>query len=205
MIQSNGRTMARFAALAAGLVVVLGGCYMPTRFDAEIEITRQGYYSVIFDGYMASIPLYNDLRQKKISKAEEKEKVAVIKTDLTRDSSVKEFKYYRKGFFKVHWEKSGDILSTGMVAFLRRNQNFLSLKFVKSSGLITMQGASVTKINGERLTDIGLGMQGQLRVRTNAKVVQHNASRVVERDMKIYVWDIKSVFGPSPKLLIQMR
>ena len=205
MIRSSGRTITRFVVLAACLVVMLGGCYMPARFDAEIEITRRGYYSVIFDGYMVSIPLYNDLREKKLSKAEEKERVAVIETDLTRDSSVKEFQYFKKGYFKVHWEKSGDLLGTGMVAFLRRNNNFLSVKYVKTSRLITVQGASIMKVNAQRLTDIGLAMQGQLRVRTDAKVVQHNAARVVEKEMNIYVWDIKSLYDSSPNLLIQIR
>jgi hypothetical protein len=205
MIQSSGRTIARFGVLAAFLVVVLGGCYMPARFDAEIEITRRGYYSIIFDGYMVSLPLYTDLREKKLSKDEEKKRVAIIETDLTRDSSVKEFQYFKKGYFKVHWEKAGDLLGTGMVAFLRRNNNFLSVKFVKKTQLITVQGASVMKVNAKRLTDIGLAMQGQLRVRTDAKVVQHNASRVVEKEMKIYVWDIKSLYDSSPNLLIQIR
>ena len=204
MIQTRGRTIVRFVLLAACLGM-LGSCYLPARFDAEIEITRRGYYSIIFDGYMVSIPLYNDLREKKISKAEEKERVAVIETDLTRDSSVKEFQYFKKGFFKVHWEKSGDLLGTGMVAFLRRNNNFLSVKFIKTTRLITVQGASIMKVNAQRLTDIGLAMQGQLRVRTDAKVVQHNAARVVEKEMNIYVWDIKSLYDSSPNLLIQIR
>ena len=198
-------TAAKTLAIMVAVVTVLDACYMPARFDAEIEITRTGYYGIIFDGYMASIPLYDGLRKKEISRAEEKKKVAVIKTDLTRDSAVKEFQYFKQGHFKVHWEKEGDILSTGMVAFLRRNQNFLSIKYVKKTGLITLQGASVMKVNAERLRDIGLGMQGQIRVITDAKVVEHNATKVRAGVKPIYVWDIKSLFGPSPKLLIAIR
>jgi len=33
------------------LVVGLGGCYMPIRFDAEIAIHRTGHYEMLFDGY----------------------------------------------------------------------------------------------------------------------------------------------------------
>ena len=155
---------------------------------------------------MVSIPLYDGIRKKEITKEEEKEKVAVIKTDLTRDSSTKEFQYFKKGYFKVHWKKEGDLLATGMVAFFRRNANFLSLKFVKRTRLITMQGASVKKADAERLAAMGLGMQGQLRVKTDAKVIQHNATRIVDKPpQKIYVWDIVSPMPPSPILLIEVR
>ena len=46
--------LTRFA-MALFLVAVLMGCYIPIRFDAEIEITRGGYYDFKFDGYMTSV------------------------------------------------------------------------------------------------------------------------------------------------------
>ena len=35
------------------LSAFLGGCYIPIRFDAEIEIRRNGFYDFKFDGYLA--------------------------------------------------------------------------------------------------------------------------------------------------------
>ena len=37
----------QFAALTF-MFIVLGGCYMPMRYDAEIEITRQGLLQIHF-------------------------------------------------------------------------------------------------------------------------------------------------------------
>jgi len=48
--------------LAVVMLVVVSGCYMPIRFDAEIDINRRGEYSFIFDGYLAKVQLYQDIQ-----------------------------------------------------------------------------------------------------------------------------------------------
>ena len=50
------------------------GCYMPIRFDAEIEIRRNGFYDFKFDGYLASVDLYKGLKEGTISPEEEKKR-----------------------------------------------------------------------------------------------------------------------------------
>ena len=56
---------AKAVRIAATMVLtaLLAGCYLPIRFDAEIEVTRNGYYSVVFDGYLVSVPLFRGLRE----------------------------------------------------------------------------------------------------------------------------------------------
>ncbi|MSO92721.1 MAG: hypothetical protein EXQ86_04880 [Rhodospirillales bacterium] len=112
----------RLLPLGIALAIALGGCYFPVRFDAEIEIDRGGYYSMIFNGYLAKVPLYADLRQNKLSLAQENERVEQVKSDLVRDSSTKEFQYHRQGLFKLHWEKQGDLLKAKFISFIRRTK-----------------------------------------------------------------------------------
>ncbi len=187
--------------------IILGGCYMPARFDAEIEITRHGFYNIIFDGYLVSVPLYDGLRKGKISADEEKAKAANLKTDLTRDSAVKEFQYIKQGHFKVHWEKKGDLLRIKMVTFLRRNVNIISLKYVRTTGQITMAGTAVAPSQAKRLVAMGLNIVGEVRLKTDANVVQHNATKVkkTKKRSKLYIWKLKSIFDPSPNLVISLR
>ena len=64
----------RILALGAFLAAVLGGCYIPVRFDAEIELTRGGYYDMIFDGYMADVGLFDGINKGKISPARKERK-----------------------------------------------------------------------------------------------------------------------------------
>ncbi|MDP6788292.1 MAG: hypothetical protein QGI13_14315 [Rhodospirillales bacterium] len=199
--------MSKAARIVAVALVgaLLGGCYMPIRFDAEIEITRTGYYSVIFDGYLVSIPLYRGLREETISPLEENEKVAYILKDFNRDSAVNEVKYFQHGRFKVNWQRKGDLLRARMVTFLRRNEPIITVKYVKDTGLITVQTNPIAKSTAQRLLDNGLSMQGQLRVKTDLQVVDHNATRVLKRKTPIYVWDIKSILDQPPKINMAFR
>jgi len=60
-IPNNTLTVAK-RLLAVVMLVVVSGCYMPIRFDAEIDINRRGEYSFIFDGYLAKVQLYQDIQ-----------------------------------------------------------------------------------------------------------------------------------------------
>lgn len=197
----------RFLALGAFLAAVLGGCYMPVRFDAEIELSRGGYYELIFDGYMADVELFDGINKGKIPPAEERKKAESIKTDITRDKSVKEFAYIEQGHFKVHWRRSGDLIRARMVTFLRRNEKILSIKYVKTTGLVSMEGVTLASSAAKHLSDIGLNSQGQIRVKTDAKVISHNATKIRDKNKakKIYVWQVKSILDPAPRLTISLR
>ena len=208
-IMARGSTAIRWMRLITtlALVVTVGGCYVPVRYDAEIEISRTGFYRMIFDGYVARLPLYTALVKDELSPAEEREKVAQIQADLRRDSSVRQADYIRDGLFKVNWDKAGDIFGARMVTFIRRNEAILTLKYVKDTGLVTMRGADVSRDNALRLIDAGLNITGELRVITDAKVVRHNAAEVRERDdqRQMYIWTQRSALDAAPELEISVR
>ena len=172
----------RFLAFGAILTAVLGGCYLPVRFDAEIELTRGGYYDLIFDGYMVDVGLYNGIKKGKISPTEERKKVESIKTEITRDKSAKEFAYIEQGHFKINWRKSGDLIRARMVVFLRRNEKFFTVKYVKTTGLVSMEGVALARSNAKKLFAMGLNSQGQIRVKTDAKVISHNATKIRDKN-----------------------
>jgi len=195
------RGLTRIFSLA-GLAVVLSSCYLPVRFDAEIELDRSGYYSLKFDGYMAEVGLYQGLKDGKISPAEEKKKMAVIERDFTRDASTQEYKYFRQGHFKLKWERSGDLIKARNVTFLRQSELILQLTYDEKRGYITLGGKSLTKTNRQRLRDIGLEMQGQIRIKTDLQIKTHNATRVKKdpQDKRFtwLAWDVNSIMSPRP-------
>lgn len=197
------------AILALIAVLSLGSCYLPVRFDAEAQVDRRGFYSMIFDGYLAYVPLYQAIADKKVipGSAEEKRRVEQIKTDITRDSEVTEFSYVKDGIFKVHWKKQGDLLATGMVTFIRRNNAVITLKYVKTTGLITLSAGGLSQVQRQQVLNAGLNMTGQLRLYTDARVGAQNATFVKDvpergAGMKVYVWNIKSIEDPSPHLVL---
>lgn len=193
-------------AVALGTVaLVLASCYMPVRFDSEIIINRAGYYDLKFDGYMADVTLYDGLVKGEITPEQEKEKVAVIERDFTRDPSTKAFEYYRDGHFRVNWERKGDLVVAKTVTFLRRNELILQLKYVSDTGYVVLEGKSIKAENRQRLAQMGLNMQGQIRVKTDMPVKDSNATST-QKDpndprFKWLVWDIKSVMSPRPRAI----
>ena len=191
----------RLAAVA--VLLVLSGCYMPIRFDAEIDINRAGYYTFIFDGYLAKVELYQGLQEGKIEREEELLQVQQIKEDFERDSAVSGFQYYEKGHFRVKYERSGDLLKAKTMTFFRRNEYILGISYNSETGQISMLGKSLSRA-------AGLDTSGELRVFSDANVVSHNATTVKPfpskgPDYKMYTWKIQNLLAPTPALKIQAR
>ena len=192
-----------------GAMLVLASCYLPQRFDSEIEVDAAGYYSMIFDGYIVDVGLYQGLLDGSINEEKEAEKVVVLLRDLSRDSAMQKVEYYKQGHFRVTWERKGDLLKTKTVTFLRRNESMISLKYVAGTGLVEMMGRSIGKADKQRLAESGLGMQGEIRVKSPIPALDHNASEVIQDKndelTKWYVWRIKNIFQATPRLLLKIE
>lgn len=198
---------ASFLVLA---VIGLSSCYMPIRFDAEIDLSRRGYYEFFFDGYMAKVALYDGLRKGEISKEEEQKQAKQIETDFRRDTSTKEFKYFKKGHFKVNWHRKGDLTKAKTVTFVRRNEHMLSISYNSKSGRVSVAGRSIKRDTKRQLADIGLNMTGEIRVITDTAVISHNATAVKKLPKRgpgyrMYTWKIKNIFDRTPSLITTLR
>jgi hypothetical protein len=193
--------------IAALLITGLSSCYVPVGFYSEVEIDRTGYYEMKYDGYLVWAPLYEKLRKGTLGPAEEQKKVAEITTDLKRDGAMREVTYMRRGRFKVQWRKSGDLLRAKMVTFVRQSDKIITLKFIKDTGEMILEGTSTSRTRGKQLVDTGLNISGDLRVATDARVTSHNATSVSQNGARgrIYTWKIRSVFDPPPHLVIATR
>ncbi|MBT7249455.1 MAG: hypothetical protein HN877_09620 [Rhodospirillaceae bacterium] len=194
----------QFAALTF-MFIVLGGCYMPMRYDAEIEITRQGYYKFIFDGYLAKVELYDGIRRNKIDLTKEKEEIEKIRKDFATDANASDFAYHRKGYFRVHWEREGDILKSKTVIFLRRNEYILGMSYNRKTGRVGMQGRSLKKDTRNKLAEIGLGgTNGEIRVITDLPMIASNATKVAKNrkrgpGFKTYTLEDQEHLRAAPK------
>lgn len=195
------------------LILVLlsvSSCYMPIRFDAEIELSRRGYYEFFFDGYLAKVTLFEGLQKREISREEEKKQAKNIETDFLRDPSTKEFKYYKKGHFKVNWHREGDLTKAKTVTFVRRNEHMLSINYNNKTGRVSIAGRSIKRDTKRQLAEMGLNMTGEIRVITDTNVISHNATAVKKMPkrgpgFRMYTWEIKNIFDPTPSLITSLR
>ena len=197
----------RFAPLAV-LTVLLTGCYFPGSFDAEIEVSRTGLYKLSFDGYLVELNHYRDLSGGKIVPGDQRdnERKATVLRDLNRDSRTESASYYQQGAYKVKWSMGGDLLKNPLIVFLRRNQNMFSVAYDKDKFTMTVRGKFVSKGDKDRLEAMGINMQGVLRIKTDARVLSHNANKVTKQGLvTIYGWRINSIRDPAPKLVAILR
>ncbi len=196
--------------LTVALVFVLAGCYLPVRYDAEIDLSRTGYYEFFFDGYIAKFQLYRDIVDGNIDRREEQAQVAIIKEDFERDPGTQAFEYFTKGHFRVNYQRSGDLLRSRTMTFFRRNELFFTMGYNNETGQITMMGKSLKRDNRERIRAEGLDSSGELRLFTDGRVVSHNATTVRPFPNKgpgyqLYTWKIPNILAPTPVLKIQVH
>lgn len=197
------------AFVTALLVPLLAACYLPVRFDAEIELGRTGFYQIEFDGYMAKLPLSEEIAAGALSPDEQERKIADAVADLIRDGATETAEYVKDGLFRLKWKRKGDILKDKMVVFMRRNERIFTIKYLKDAGRMVLEGRRLFGENAARVQAAGLDAVGELRVRTDARIIEHNATEVKdikgEDRMKLYVWKVKSLSDPAPQLSAVLR
>lgn len=213
------RGLGRAACLTAlwgAMLALLASCYLPTDFKAEIRVNRFGDYAMSYVGDLVYAPLYEDITRNKLTPAEIKEKVAVLERDLARDRSFDptgkqpskplftEIKHLGLGRFAVRYERDGQLDDKALVTFVRRNNNVLSLH--AEGGAITIRANALSATDSQRLMSLGLGMKGELRVVTDAEVLEHNATSVRPyAGYLVYVWTIDNALAPAPKLVMKQE
>ena len=149
---------ARIATLCVALLF-LAGCYLPLKFEADINIDEKGRYAVLYKGDIIAVTLLSKISNGKVEGASEiKKQAAIYRRDLMRDKGFKTVDHTKLARFKAVYEHQGDIHKAKSFDFVRSNARFFSIQRRKN-GLI------------ER----GIDTRGVLRVWTKAKVLQHNA------------------------------
>lgn len=192
----------RRLAVAAVVVLPLTSCYIPDKFRSELRLSRFGDYALTFTGDLIYAPILNDYAEGKITPDNETEKNENIYKDLVRDPAIKDLKRSGKGRFAIKYERTGHLDKVQLVAFTRRDARMLSLKS-NEDGTIIVQGNMVKTSDAQRMVELGIDMQGEFRITTDAHVLRHNATDVrTFGQSKVYVWKIENPLSPTPSLVI---
>ncbi len=200
--------LGKYRSLALGVLVtlqvaVLAACYLPDNFKSEIRLGRTGDYALGYWGELIWAPLYRDIGKNALSQEEITKKIAEIQKDLTRDSHFKSVESLGKGRFKVAYETEGHLKDTDLVAFVRRNAIIIEI-VAKADGSVIITGNTMKPTDAQTANDMGLNVQGEFRVVTDAPVKEHNASSVKQfNGYLVYIWTIQNAFSPAPHLIMQ--
>ena len=195
--------MFHFRLAAATASLVLGSCYIPTRFDVEVAIARDGTYSLSYNGILSHAGLVPGFMPKALNPEEIAQRVRGIQADLERDPAFQVVEFIGNSEFRVVYFKTGNIYEQNSVTFVRTDSDILSISYVHDTGEITVRGAAVPDAQKQWVVDAGLNTIGEIRVITDARVLEHNAKGVVPSEGGVeHVWIIRDVNSPSVLLII---
>lgn len=184
------------------LTLALSSCYIPDKFKGELRLSRYGDYALSYDGDLVWAPILHDYAEGKITPENEEEKNNNIYKDLVRDPAIKDLKRAGKGRFHVKYERMGRLKKVQLTSLLRRDARLISLKS-NEDGTIIVDANGVKASDAQRMTELGIGMEGEFRITTDANVLRHNASEVRPfGQYRVYIWKIENALSATPTLVM---
>ena len=188
----------RISALTAIFLIpfVLSSCFFPEEFESEVEIRKNGTFRFSYDGTLIFVPgRADDIADKEIRELEH---------DLKKDKGFKEIEYMGHSKFKVIYEKEGS-LDTPFY-FVGRRLDLFAI-YPKGGGLIEVRGVDLNERQIRELEELKLSIDGELTVKTDGKVIEHNANSTPSLFGLVggYGWEIKSLHEPQPRILISIE
>ncbi len=196
--------MARLASLLAALLLV-GGCYLPMNFEADLNIDKSGKFAFRYKGDIIAITLMRKISHGEVKSEDIAEQAKIYKRDLARDSGFKKIDHVSYARFRVEFDRQGDITREKTFNFVRSNTLFLAVKR-RQDGDIEVHGDRPPQRLMDALIEINMDVRGIFRVWTNATVLRHNATQSREDGPQpVYQWVIKSMRAPIPSLVLQLQ
>ncbi len=195
--------MAKRYIVLALAAAILAACYLPDQFKSEIRVGSNGDYSLSFYGDLIWAPLYRDIEKGNIKSEDIPGKIEEIRKDLARDSSFKTVESAGQGRFHVTYERQGHLKPDDLITFVRRNAIIIQLK-ATPDGKVSLDGATIKPGDANQAVQMGLSLQGEFRLVTDAQVLSHNASKTtLFQGYPVYIWSIEGPFSPAPHLVMQ--
>ena len=199
----------RLRALFAGLVCValLGSCFVPDQYEAEIRLTKDGSYGITYAGILIYAPLYGQIVRGKIDQEHAKKNELLFLEQLKRESYFKEVENLGQGRYRVRYEREGRFAgSHEMVTFVTRQEPIFRV-LTTESGNIEVNGSGAGKMYAKNFEELGIKSQGLLRIVTDAPVISQNAqfSRAsVTPGFTNYDWRRRNLTDPTPHFVAKL-
>ncbi len=191
--------------LAVLALVVLAGCYMPDRFEAGMQIRRDGAYAFTYEGELTSLQLLRRLGRGEFDGDPEgfRDQVGLFERELRRDSGFREVTYWRQATYRARYVHEGNLERDRSFNFVRLNSRFLGLKNL-GEGRVELSGNRLPKAYMDELINGGFDVRGTFRLWTDARVIEHNADSVEGEGLILYTWRIRTMRQKPPRLVLQL-
>ncbi|MDX2222573.1 MAG: hypothetical protein SFV21_07490 [Rhodospirillaceae bacterium] len=194
------------AALAA--IVLLASCWLPDKFEVEIRFTSTGAYGITYIGNLIYAPLWGQTARGEITPEAAETQNQQFLAFLKQDSSFKSVNPLGRGRYQVEYRKEDQFAGAHQsFNFVNRQGAIFRLRTTED-GLVTLAGSGQAKLYAQRFEEVGLSMEGLVRVTTDAEVLEHNATFVRASPVPgftQYDWRLRSLRDDPPRLVAKLK
>ena len=185
------------------MTFALSSCYIPDKFKSELRLSRYGDYALTYEGDLIYAPIMHDYAEGKITDENEEERNSNIYKDLVRDTAIKTLQRVGKGRFHIKYDRTGHLEKVQLIALLRRDARLIAMKS-NEDGTIIVAANAVKPADAQAMAELGITMQGEFRITTDATVLRHNANEVRPfGQYRVYIWKIENPLSPAPNLVFK--
>jgi hypothetical protein len=165
-----GRPYGRLLLITAISLLMLQ-CWWPERFTATLDINADRTYKFRYDGVLAFAPAVAEIKKSgKLDPGFERQ-LKEAEAKFAQEDGIRQFTYRGNGRYQVSYEKAG-IVDRRVKLF---GDAIELLTLTPTAEGIEISGLSVNDNARRQLEEIGLGLDGTVRVLSGLEVVQHNA------------------------------
>lgn len=185
------------------LIALLSGCWIPEKFDAKVEVNKDGSYKFTYDGTL-TFALALAAAQKGALSAQDEAAFKKEGDKISHEPGFKKVEYLGKGRYKVLVEKIGK--PGEPYFFMSKELKFFSI-LPQKDGVISIAAIHPDQKSIQELNSIGAKIDGTLTVTVanGAKVLKQNAQSEPSAFGLFggYKWQIKSSDETPPLIVIQ--
>jgi len=184
-------------------ILLLTSCYVPETFTSNIEISKNNDYKIDYNGILTHALAKAEFVQtgkfsKKTEDALEKEEKKLLKEKI-----IKKCKYIGNAQFNIYAQSEGKLIKS--FRFLGGDSTFVTITPLPKNQ-IEVTGKKISNKEINELKSMGIKIDGTINLKTQGKVLKHNASSEPKFGgfLGAYTWKIKSPSDPAPYMLIQL-
>ena len=175
------------------------GCFVPEEFVATLEIDKDRNFQFTYDGTLVFAPSLSQIKQNGSLSVSEEAAMAQGVAELRRKPGVVSAAYAGRGRFRVQYREVG-ALTPGRALFMDLG------KFeADPSGGIRISGPAMNPADQRAMADLGLKLDGTIRLKSAIRVVEHNASSTPWFGGRFgsYKWQVASAEASIPTALVR--
>lgn len=146
------------------------GCFIPENFEASLHIDKERNYQFSYDGTIVFAPALSEIKGTGSLSAAKEAAMTQLVAELRSRPGVASALYVGRGRFRIKYRESGAV-APGKPLFMDLGR----FEADPSSG-IRISGPAINPSDQKELADLGLKLDGTIRLKSAIRVVEHNAS-----------------------------